>query len=111
MDLELLRELATPNDTKIVLTVIDGLGGLPHAGLERSELEMADTPHLDRLAAESSCGLTIPVSLGITPGSGPGHLSLFGYDPLEYTVGRGVLEGLGIDFDLRPTLNLRPARI
>jgi len=102
VDLDLIRELATPNDTKIVLAVIDGLGGLPHPSRGRSELEAADTPNLDRLAAESACGLTIPVGLGITPGSGPGHLALFGYDPLEYTVGRGVLESLGIDFDLQP---------
>ncbi|MCH7699444.1 MAG: 2,3-bisphosphoglycerate-independent phosphoglycerate mutase [Chloroflexi bacterium] len=102
MDLDLLRELAAPNDTKIVLAVIDGLGGLPHPATGRSELETADTPHLDRLAAESSCGLTIPVSIGVTPGSGPGHLALFGYDPLTYKVGRGVLESLGIDFDLQP---------
>ncbi len=102
MDIDLIRELATPNDTKIVLAVIDGLGGLPHPSRGRSELEAADTPRLDRLAAESACGLTIPVGLGITPGSGPGHLALFGYDPLKYTVGRGVLESLGIDFDLQP---------
>ncbi len=101
MDLDLLRELATPNDTKIVLAVIDGLGGLPHSTTGRSELETADTPHLDRLAAESACGLTVPVSIGVTPGSGPGHLGLFGYDPLMHTVGRGVLESLGIDFDLQ----------
>ena len=102
MDLELIRALAVPNDTKIVLAVVDGLGGLPHAKTGRSELEVADTPQLDRLAAESGCGLTIPVGYGVTPGSGPGHLALFGYDPLRYTVGRGVLEGLGIDFDLQP---------
>lgn len=102
MDLDFLSELATPSDSKMVLAVIDGLGGLPHPNLERSELETADTPHLDRLAAESACGMTVPVALGVTPGSGPGHLALFGYNPLEYTVGRGVLEALGIDFDLQP---------
>lgn len=102
MDLDLIRRLAAPNDTKILLAVVDGLGGLPHPDTGRSELEAADTPHLDRLAAESSCGLTIPVGHGITPGSGPGHLALFGYDPLRYLVGRGVLEALGIDFDLQP---------
>jgi len=102
MDLDLIRQLALPNDTKIVLTVIDGLGGLPHPSRGRSELEAADTPNLDRLAADSLCGLTIPVALGVTPGSGPGHLALFGYDALKYTVGRGVLESLGIDFDLQP---------
>jgi 2,3-bisphosphoglycerate-independent phosphoglycerate mutase len=102
MDLDLARELAVTSDSKIVLYVIDGLGGLPHPELGRSELEAADTPHLDRLAADGICGLTMPVGHGITPGSGPGHLSLFGYDPYRYKVGRGVLEALGIDFDLQP---------
>ncbi len=101
MDLDLVRELAIPGDTKIVLAVVDGLGGLPHPETERSELETANSPQLDRLAADSACGLTVPVAPGVTPGSGPGHLGLFGYDPLRYTVGRGVLEALGIDFDLR----------
>ncbi|HWO72219.1 MAG TPA: phosphoglycerate mutase, partial [Dehalococcoidia bacterium] len=103
MDIELLRQLAAPNDTKIVLCVIDGLGGLPDPVIRRSELENADIPNLDHLAADSVCGLTIPVAYGVTPGSGPGHLALFGYDPLKYEVGRGVLEALGIDFDLQPT--------
>ncbi|HWQ29334.1 MAG TPA: 2,3-bisphosphoglycerate-independent phosphoglycerate mutase [Dehalococcoidia bacterium] len=102
MDLHLLKELAVPNDTKIVLCVVDGLGGMPHPETGRSELEAANIPHLDLLAKESLCGLTIPVGYGITPGSGPGHLALFGFDPLVYTVGRGVLEALGVDFDLQP---------
>ena len=102
MDLDLLQRLAVPNDTKILLAVVDGLGGLPRPETGRSELEAADTPHLDRLASQSACGLTVPVDYGVTPGSGPGHLALFGYDPLRYTVGRGVLEALGIDFDLQP---------
>lgn len=102
MDLALLRELAVPNDTKIVLCVVDGLGGMPHPDTGRSELEAANIPHLDRLAKQSLCGLTIPVGYGVTPGSGPGHLALFGFDPLVYTVGRGVLEALGVDFDLQP---------
>jgi 2,3-bisphosphoglycerate-independent phosphoglycerate mutase len=102
VDLDLARQLVTRNDTKILLAVVDGLGGLEHPDTGRSELETADTPHLDRLAAESACGLTVPVAPGVTPGSGPGHLALFGYDPLRYTVGRGVLEALGIDFDLQP---------
>ena len=101
MDLELLSELSIPNDTKILLLVIDGLGGLPNES-GRSELEQADIPHLDRLAQESLCGLTSPSRYGVTPGSGPGHLALFGYDPERFTVGRGVLEALGIDFDLQP---------
>jgi 2,3-bisphosphoglycerate-independent phosphoglycerate mutase len=101
VDLDLLRELSVPSDSKILLLVIDGLGGLPNeAG--RSELEQSNTPQLDRLAQESLCGLTIPVAYGVTPGSGPGHLALFGYDPLRYTVGRGVLEALGVDFNLQP---------
>jgi 2,3-bisphosphoglycerate-independent phosphoglycerate mutase len=102
VDLELLRELSVPNDTKILLLVIDGLGGLPNES-GRSELEAAHVPHLDRLAQESMCGLTLPVDYGVTPGSGPGHLALFGYDPLKYRVGRGVLEALGIDFELQPS--------
>ncbi len=101
MDLEVIRELVVKNDTKIVLLVIDGLGGLPHPQTSRTELEEANTLNLDRLAADGVCGVTVPVGLGITPGSGPGHLALFGYDPLKYRVGRGVLEALGIDFDLR----------
>jgi 2,3-bisphosphoglycerate-independent phosphoglycerate mutase len=100
VNLELLRELSITNNTKILLLVIDGLGGLPNES-GRSELEQADIGHLDRLAQDSMCGLTIPVAVGVTPGSGPGHLGLFGYDPEQYTVGRGVLEALGIDFDLR----------
>ncbi len=102
MDLELLRELATPNETKVMLCVVDGLGGLPHPETGRSELQTASIPNLDRLAEESICGLSLPVAPGVTPGSGPGHLALFGYDPLKFEVGRGVLESLGIDFDLQP---------
>src|SRR3990172_5790596 len=102
MDTELLGRLSMPNDTKILLCVVDGLGGLAHPETLRSELETADIANLDRLAEASVCGLTQPVARGVTPGSGPGHLSLFGYDPLRYTVGRGVLEALGIDFDLKP---------
>jgi len=103
MDLALARELSQEAETKIVLFVMDGLGGLPHAETGRTELEAAWTPHLDRLAKESICGLTVPVGPGITPGSGPGHLALFGYDPLVYNIGRGVLEAAGIDFDLQPS--------
>ena len=101
MDLDLIRDLVVKNDTKIVLLVIDGLGGLPHPETGRTELEAANTIHLDRLAAEGICGFTVPVGMGITPGSGPGHLALFGYDPIKYQVGRGVLEALGIDFALQ----------
>jgi 2,3-bisphosphoglycerate-independent phosphoglycerate mutase len=101
--LELMQELSIKNDTKIVLLVIDGLGGVPIEPGGPTELEAAHTPNLDALAARASCGLSNPVSPGITPGSGPGHLSLFGYDPLQYEIGRGVLEALGIGFDLQPT--------
>ena len=101
-DLELMRELATEEETKILLIVLDGLGGLPMTPEGPTELETARTPNLDALAARSTCGLSTSVAPGITPGSGPGHLSLFGYDPLEYEIGRGVLEALGINFDLQP---------
>ena len=100
MDLELARQLAVENGTKIVLFVMDGLGGLPHPETGRTELEGAYMPYLDRLARESVCGFTVPVAPGVTPGSGPGHLALFGYDPLKFNVGRGVLEAVGIDFPL-----------
>src|SRR5207245_2479572 len=102
MELELVRELAQAADTKIVLFVMDGLGGLPHPETGRTELETAYTPHLDHIAKDSACGFTIPVAVGVTPGSGPGHLALFGYDPLVFNIGRGVLEAVGIDFDLKP---------
>src|SRR5262245_20648110 len=94
----LIQELREANDSKIVLLVADGLGGLPLEPGGKTELESARTPHLDSLAREGVCGLSVPVLPGITPGSGPGHLGLFGYDPLEYRIGRGVLEALGINF-------------
>lgn len=100
--LDLIRPLVVSNTTKIVLLSLDGLGGLPSPATGRSELETARIPNLNALAAEAACGLLRHVAPGITPGSGPGHLGLFGYDPLEYQVGRGVLEALGIEFDLRP---------
>jgi 2,3-bisphosphoglycerate-independent phosphoglycerate mutase len=102
MDLELIRSLAIPGTTHIVLLSADGLGGFPHPDTGRSELETARTPNLDALARRASCGLIRHVGPGITPGSGPGHLGLFGYEPLRFPVGRGVLEALGIDFELRP---------
>ncbi|MFZ1057609.1 MAG: 2,3-bisphosphoglycerate-independent phosphoglycerate mutase, partial [Candidatus Rokuibacteriota bacterium] len=101
MDLELIRALIVPNTTKLVLLSLDGLGGLPHPDTGKSELETARIPNLHALAARSACGLLQHVGPGITPGSGPGHLGLFGYDPLRYQVGRGVLEALGIDFEVR----------
>src|SRR2546428_1106085 len=100
--LELIAPLVVQNTTKIVVLSLDGLGGLPRPETGRSELETGHLPNLAALAAESACGLIRHVAPGITPGSGPGHLGLFGYDPLRYQVGRGVLEALGIEFDLRP---------
>ncbi|UCD14005.1 MAG: 2,3-bisphosphoglycerate-independent phosphoglycerate mutase [Thermoplasmatales archaeon] len=102
MDFDFIRPLIKPAKTKIVLLVLDGLGGLPREKDKFTELEAATTPHLDELAAEGICGLQQPIGTGITPGSGPGHLSLFGYDPLKYQVGRGVLSALGVEFDLYP---------
>ncbi len=85
-----------------MLLVIDGLGGLPNPQTGKTELETANTPNLDHLAAKGICGLIDPVSPGITPGSVPGHLALFGYNPLSFNIGRGVVEAIGIDFDLEP---------
>src|SRR5262245_9272557 len=99
---QLMRELREPNSSKIVLLVADGLGGLPEEAGGKTELETARTPNLDACAREGVCGLSIPVLPGITPGSGPGHLGLFGYDPLEYRIGRGILEALGINFAVGP---------
>ena len=99
---ELIRELAEKNSSKIVMLVADGLGGLPMQAGGKTELETAATPNLDRLAARGTSGSSVPVLPGITPGSGPGHLGLFGYDPLEFMIGRGALEATGIGFELGP---------
>lgn len=95
---QLLGQLALQTPSKIVLFVIDGLGGLPDPQTGRTELETASMPNLDRLADRSIVGLSEPVGMGITAGSGPGHLALFGYDPLEWPVGRGILSALGVGF-------------
>ncbi len=97
-----LQRLIEPAQTKIAMIIMDGLGGLPLEPGGKTELETACTPNLDTLAGQSVLGLTIPVAPGITPGSGPGHLGIFGYDPLEYEIGRGALEALGVDFELGP---------
>ncbi|MFP3854634.1 MAG: 2,3-bisphosphoglycerate-independent phosphoglycerate mutase [Anaerolineales bacterium] len=95
-NLELMRRLQDPNETKIVLLILDGLGGLSEESGGPTELEAATKPNMDRLAKEGTLGQIIPVRRGITPGSGPAHLALFGYDPVEHEVGRGVLEVTGI---------------
>ena len=103
MDIHTLtRELQLDNGSKIVMLVADGLGGLPMQPGGLTELETAKTPHLDALASLGVQGASIPVKPGIAPGSGPGHLALFGYDPLKYIIGRGALEATGIGFELQP---------
>jgi 2,3-bisphosphoglycerate-independent phosphoglycerate mutase len=102
IDQEELRDCYTSTSSKIVLLVVDGLGGLAHPDTRLSELETANIPNLDAMAQESACGLTTPVLPGVAPGSGPGHLALFGYDPLKHLIGRGALEALGIEVALQP---------
>ena len=101
MPFEYITEIAEVTPSRIVLLVVDGLGGLPHPKTGRSELEMAHIPNLDALAAVSVLGLTDPVLTGITPGSGPGHQALFGYDPVKHMIKRGVMEALGIGLTLQ----------
>jgi 2,3-bisphosphoglycerate-independent phosphoglycerate mutase len=99
---DLTRSLHQPSDSKIVMVVADGLGGLPLQPGGKTELETAHTPHLDALASRGVQGASIPVVPGISPGSGPGHLALFGYDPVKYVIGRGALEATGIGFQMQP---------
>ena len=97
---ELIDTLIVKNQSKIIFLIMDGLGGLPAPGWDETELEAAFTPNLDALAEKSVCGLLDPVGFGITPGSGPAHFALFGYDPVKNNIGRGILEGAGIDFPM-----------
>jgi len=99
--LELVEDISEPSPTKIVLVAVDGLGGLPNPETGKTELETANTPNLNHLVAEGCCGLMDPVSPGITPGSVPGHLAIFGFDPLAYSIGRGAMEAIGVNFDLQ----------
>jgi 2,3-bisphosphoglycerate-independent phosphoglycerate mutase len=102
VNLDLMKELSRPSESKIVLLTIDGLGGLPDPATGKSELETASIPNLDGLAAQGICGMAEPIGSGISPGSAPGHLALFGYDPVSWNIGRGVLEAIGIDISLKP---------
>ena len=100
IDFPYLSDVVRSTSSQIVMVVVDGLGGMPHPDYGKSELEFADIPLLDTLGSTSSVGATIPVAPGITPGSGPGHMALFGYNPVKYLLGRGILEGVGIGADI-----------
>ncbi|GAB4334299.1 MAG: 2,3-bisphosphoglycerate-independent phosphoglycerate mutase [Calditrichia bacterium] len=102
MEQNVWKELILKNNSKIVFLIMDGLGGLPMPGGNKTELETANTPNLNAYAAEGITGLLDPIAPGFTPGSGPAHLALFGYDPVENNIGRGVLSALGVDFELTP---------
>lgn len=111
MNVVIPDDLVESGGGKIVLLVMDGLGGLPDPRTGKTELETADTPNLDALAGNAALGLLRPLLPGVTVGSGPGHLALFGYDPLRWNIGRGVLSALGVGFplehgDLAVRLNL-----
>lgn len=98
---EYIKQLLWESDTKIVLLVMDGLGGIPIEPGGKTELETAQTPIMDQLAKEGMLGQTIPIRPGVTPGSGPAHLALFGYDPLVHDIGRGALESAGVGLEVR----------
>lgn len=100
MDSEFVDRLIVKNDKKIIFLIMDGLGGLPQSPGGQTELEAALTPNLDQLASSGTCGLLDPVGYGITPGSGPAHFALFGYDPVKYNVGRGLLSAAGLEFPM-----------
>lgn len=102
MPYDYLPQLRQPSDSKIVLLVLDGLGGLPMKAGGQTSLEAAQTPNMDKLASEGTLGRTIPIRRGVTPGSGPAHLALFGYDPLVFEVGRGALSAAGVGVDCKP---------
>jgi 2,3-bisphosphoglycerate-independent phosphoglycerate mutase len=102
LEFENIKKLSRKSPSKIVLLVMDGVGGLPHPETGKTELESARRPNLNNIARDSLCGLIDPISPGITPGSAPGHLAIFSYDPVKYNIGRGVLEALGIDLELKP---------
>ncbi len=101
MNQQLIESISLKTESRIIFVVIDGLGGLADPETGKSELDTAEIPNLSRLAKNSLCGLSIPVGLGITPGSGPSHLALFGYDPIKYKIGRGILEGLGLGIEVQ----------
>ncbi len=102
LPLQEIRNLAQVTPSRIVLLVVDGIGGLPHPQTGRTELESARRRNLDRVAHDSICGMSHPVSPGITPGSAPGHMALFGYDPIKFQFGRGIVEALGLDIEVGP---------
>ncbi len=102
MNYQFLKKLIVPAETKIVMLIMDGLGGLPLEPCGRTELETASTPNMDALAARSALGFSSPAGPGIAVGSGPGHLAIFGFDPIEHEIGRGALEALGVDLNLGP---------